>query len=78
MDTMTQVKYPQELLDLLTPDGFEAQFYILFRSGRWKSYEACYEELETKREHFFGQRYYSDYESFRKSRAYHHKKRKSV
>lgn len=80
MDIITQDvhPYPQHLLDLLTAEGFEAQFWQLYHTQCWKSYEACYEELETRREAYFGRRYYGEYDYFRKSIANRRKRRRGA
>jgi hypothetical protein len=60
--------YPPEVLDLLSPEGFDRQFWALYASADWRSMEACYEVLEARREHYFHRRYYSEYSSFRTAR----------
>jgi predicted component of type VI protein secretion system len=81
MDPITQdvgvQVYPDSLLDLLNPQGFEKRFWELYRSQDWKSYEACYEALEEQRERYFNKRYYSEYASFRVANARRYKRLKS-
>jgi hypothetical protein len=83
MDPVTQDErmtetpvYPDSLLDLLNPQGFEKRFWELYRSQDWKSRAACYEALEERCEHFFGLRKYADYNTFRNLVARRHKQKR--
>jgi hypothetical protein len=68
-------RYPDDLLDMLTPEGFERQYWALYASSDWKSREECYEVLEARHEHYFGLRKYSEYNNFRNMIARRHKQR---
>lgn len=70
--------YPQEILDLQTPEGFEQQFHILWGTDAYKSREACFEDLSAHYEHFYGQRRYEDYNAFRNCLSYRKKKNKKA
>lgn len=73
-DVQVQV-YPDSLLDLLSLEGFERQFWEMYRSQSFTTLTACYEALEEKREKYFGCRYFADYNSYRNTRDYVRKKK---
>tara|TARA_R100001509_G_scaffold73068_1_gene40780 strand:+ start:2556 stop:2753 length:198 start_codon:yes stop_codon:yes gene_type:complete len=53
----------KEILILLRADGFVQKFWE--KTKNHKTYKAAYEELEKEYEELFGERRYSDYNSFR-------------
>jgi|TARA_R100000654_G_scaffold7165_1_gene17908 hypothetical protein len=53
----------KNILILLRADGFVRKFWE--KTKNHKTYKAAYEELEKEYEGYFGQRRYSDYNSFR-------------
>tara|TARA_R110002020_G_scaffold385529_1_gene596449 strand:+ start:2380 stop:2595 length:216 start_codon:yes stop_codon:yes gene_type:complete len=56
----------KDILTLLSADGFVREFWA--RSKNYKKLIDAYEDLEKDYESFFGQRRYSDYNSFRTCR----------
>tara|TARA_R100001440_G_scaffold171_3_gene530 strand:- start:2805 stop:3002 length:198 start_codon:yes stop_codon:yes gene_type:complete len=53
----------KEILILLRADGFVQKFWE--KTKNHSTYKAAYEELEKEYEELFGERRYSDYNSFR-------------
>lgn len=78
MELFTDIKpYPQPLLKMISPEGFEDAFWAMFKTKVYSNQEACYEVLEVTYERYFGQRKYADLGSFKAARRYQRAKRKN-
>jgi len=58
--------YPDEVKGLQNPAGFNALVQFIYHNSKKFEY-LCYEEAESIFEHYFGQRKYEDYNSYKSS-----------
>jgi|TARA_Y100000004_G_scaffold173316_1_gene211058 hypothetical protein len=57
------MRYPIEILAMLTPEGFDDRFHEHCKSS--KTYFEAYEKTEKEFEMYYAKRNYSSYDSFR-------------
>jgi len=58
-------RYPTEILDMLTPEGFDARYH--YHCKFTKTYQAAYELTELEFYDYFQMRRYASFNSFRVS-----------
>lgn len=68
------MKYPLEILSLLSPSGYDRKFHENCRITQ--TYEEAYDLTETEYESHFGKKRYSNYESYRITKNKRMKKHK--
>lgn len=67
-------RYPKEILDLLSAEGFDKRFELYM--SKFDSYKEAYEAVEEIIYQWFNVRKYNSYESFRVMRSYRKAKKK--
>lgn len=73
---MTHQQKLQLIRQLSTRDGFTKKFYEYL--GQDMSQKDAFDKLNTEYEQLFGKPRYANYDSYRKAREYHLKKKKST
>lgn len=74
MDTKTKA-YEPHIMELHSKKGFIDRYYILIQD--YPTYEDAYEATERQYKQYFGERKYSDYDSFRVILSRYNKKQKN-